>query len=213
MINSNCITDTDQIHICRDRQDYKITFDQLQYDVTDFGHLLKLPLEDGPMPWDDILPGRIRVHLTNINGTVTLHEDKAPYCRVWDMDGNRQLKREFDEGSEVVINGPAEGMFKNSLGNWDFGELTETSRCVDFNYMFLNCREFNSNLSVFDMRLCFETVAMFQHCEKFDQDLSGWCVPFNPGGSMAYKMFENTPMENKTDQHPVWGTCPGGKNS
>ena len=168
---------------------------------------------DDSMPWDNIPPGAVRLHLINIKGTVTLYE--YAFCRAWDMDGNRLMKREFNEGEEVVINGASDTMFVESGGNWDFGELTDTSKATSFYGMFMRCREFNTEsiVTMFNMRLCTNTREMFVGCEKFDQDLSGWCVPLHEGGVKAKQMFFETPMENKTDQHPVWGTCPGGQNS
>ena len=191
MINSNCITDTDLVHISRDCKDYKTTFEQLQYDVTDFNHLPQLPCDSGgPMPWDDIPSGCGRFHIKNITIEDIYFGDKGDGIqRLYTMEGKRvPLPESITEGEWIYI---ADGSraFKSSYGNWEFGELTDTS---DLIYVY----------------------AMFSGCKNFDQDLSGWCVPRIKTPEQYGEVFkEATIMLNSPEKHPVWGTCPGGEGS
>ena len=200
MINSNCITDTDLVHISRDRQDYKITFEQLQYDVTDFGHLPKLPCEegapDGSMPWDDIPFGCGRFHIKNITIADVYFKDKRGPIgkgngiqRLYTMDGRRVPMPDYVTEGEWIYIADGDRAFKSSDGNWEFGELTDTSRLI---YVY----------------------KLFATCPNFDQDLSDWCVPLIKDPELYEDCFFECPnMENNPEKQPVWGTCPGGKNS
>ena len=47
---------------------------------------------------------------------------------------------------------------------------------------------------------------MFKNCLNLDADFSHWCVPNID--SLPDGMFYMTKIENQTDKHPVWGTCP-----
>ena len=195
MINSNCVTDTDLVHISRDCKDYKTTFEQLQYDVTDFGHLPKLPLKDGPMPWDDIPPGYGRFHIKNIKAGdgpgdvdfyIYLYDNRDPK-RLYDIDGNRLPPFKFLVGrGEYVLISTGKSAFSNSTASWEFGELTDTSGLIDATQMFNKCGN------------------------GFDQDLSGWCVPLIQDPEQYKDVFLGSIMESSPEKHPVWGTCPGG---
>ena len=191
MINSNCITDTDLVHISREDNDYKTTFEQLQYDVTDFGHLPKLPFDDGdgPMPWDDIPDGCGRFHIKNMTDRVYLDNIQG-IGRLYTMRGRRvpiEPLTYLDVGEWILV-ASGNSTFKNSTGNWEFGALTDTTKLT-------------------------AARSMFSYCTDFDQDLSGWCVPLIKDEDQYKDMFNECPnMENSPEKHPVWGTCPGGNS-
>ena len=228
MINSNCIADGDLIHISRDCKDYKTTFEQLQYDVTDFGHLPKLPcieveacnpdLDTG-MPWDKIPPTGARFHLKNIVGDMYWKGSQASEMFIaWDMDGN-DITKDIEDNwwissvTEMVVMtaGMNNYLWHESEGTWDFGELTDTCKLKDFSYMFLECINFNSDLSMFDFRNCIKMTRMFSQTFHLDQDMSDLCIPkipVHPG-----KVFLDSKMQYMIHKHPQFGKNCSGKNS
>ena len=234
--------DTDQLLINRDSIDYAAEVYQLR---SDFGNSPRLPVPDAEAgyPWDDIPPCCGRYHIKNITnaddadeGGVRLsNHDSCEIRRLWKikqgpdgisyhripLDKNKKyflplVEDSPDENPEYIYMTEMRYTFKDSSGNWDFGDLTDTSRLSNADYMFYNCDKFNSEtVNKLDLSSCTSAHEMLVNCQEFDQDLSGMCVPnLGPDGGVHPKVYEEenwfqyTPMENKTEQHPVWGTCP-----
>ena len=136
----------------------------------------------------------------------------------------------IDAAGEWIVTGP-NTKFKNSTGNWSFGNQTDTSNVTNMHDMFHESRAFNSDLSGWDVSNVTNMSNMFQNAQVFDQDISDWKV--SNVTKMDY-MFNNaqvfdqdlsnwcvTNIKNKPsgfDQEadawikfnskPCWGHCP-----
>jgi len=76
---------------------------------------------------------------------------------------------------------------------------------MNMSYMFSGAREFNGDISGWDVGNVTNMDFMFSNAQAFNQDLSGWCVsliPSEPGGFGENTIAWELPK-------PVWGTCPG----
>ncbi len=122
-------------------------------------------------------------HVKNpTNGPVKLTSNQATPgdFEAYDLDGNSlgQIS-EFNE-ELIFLTPPDVGnlFFNNNTGqNWEFGELTNTSRVTSMIKMFELCGAFNGEgLSDWDVSNVTNMLKMFHRAEKFNQDLSGWCV-------------------------------------
>ena len=56
------------------------------------------------------------------------------------------------------------------ISKWDVSKVTS------MNWMFIECKNFNSDVSHWDVSKCTNMGLMFCKCEKFDSDLSKWNV-------------------------------------
>lgn len=70
--------------------------------------------------------------------------------------------------------------------------------------MFKGCKNFNQDISDWDVSRVVSMNSMFEGCDKFNQDLSSWCVT-----NIAQKPTNfDLGATVWTLPKPVWGTCP-----
>lgn len=133
----------------------------------------KLEVE-GPMPWEEHDGGVW--HVKNGTDEIKLyHTSSEPAFDIYTVDG--KFVRNDDVigvGEEVVILSTKNCyyFFYNNSGNWDFGDLTDTSKVENFASLFESCSGFNSPVD-FDLSSATSIFQMFKQCTSFNQDLSG----------------------------------------
>ena len=98
--------------------------------------------------------------------------------------------------------------FEYSLGNWQFGPLTDTSKATDMDSMFKDTKAFNSDISNWDVSNVKDMDTMFWEAKAFNQDLSQWCV----SEVETYYRFDRGADAWEDKNKPVWGTCPRGED-
>ena len=81
----------------------------------------------------------------------------------------------IDRAGEWIITG-TDTRFRGSDGNWDFGDLTDTSNVTNMASMFQSADGFNSDLSGWDVGNVTNMSNMFRFATPFNQDISGWDV-------------------------------------
>ena len=131
-----------------------------------------------PLPWEGHNGGIW--HIKNATETLPLYD--GPYV-AWDIDGTNQ--REIEEvavGEELLfVTGPVvQHLFYGHLGNWDFGDLTDTSNVTDMSFMFNGSGADGKFNGTFGGNWDFSNVknmsSMFWYCYEFNQDISNWDV-------------------------------------
>lgn len=70
--------------------------------------------------------------------------------------------------------------------------------------MFKGCKNFNQDISDWDVSRVVSMNSMFEGCEKFNQDLSSWCVTNITQKPTNFDLGATV----WTLPKPVWGTCP-----
>lgn len=128
-------------------------------------------LMDTSMPWDNhdggvfhVINGGRRLSLTgnnNVGYTVT----------------GQSLGRltTIARDQEVVVLTPTDPfmLFWGNYSNWEFGDITNTSKVTNFSGMF-GGTAFNNDLSKFDMSAALNVDNMFYSNDEFNQDLDFW---------------------------------------
>ena len=233
------IQDTDLLLVNRGGTDYQTTAAEFKEYVT------AVP----PMPWEGYDGGIF--HVKNATGRVAIYASQG-----WDVtpngDGtyswsNERLISDFNSGDEIVFIAPpgkkklfGEPDNYNYPQNWEFGELTDTSKVTSFREYFRGCLKFNSDIGWWDTSAAVEMNHMFSSAEEFDQDISGWDVSnvgeVDPSSKSMLHMFSGARKFNQdlskwcvrymttkpstfdyhadawTKARPVWGTCPRGED-
>ncbi len=194
------INNEDLMLVNRSGVDYKTTV----ADLTEYVNFIP------PMPWDG--HDGVIFHVRNATEEVKLYSGYS--ATAWDIDGTnpRQIDS-FHPGEEIVFVTGAQlwALFAmNKSANWEFGELTDVSNGENFESMFTVCKEFNADISDWDVSnlRAGGLDIMFDGCSKFNQDLSQWCVSQIP--SKPYCFDRN--CTSWTKPKPVWGTCPRGED-
>ena len=161
--------DLDLLVVNRDGVDYKVTMEQFKDYIN----------ETPPKPWE----GEAIYHVI-----VTDPSDITVYGhnKIYNLNTEQEVSS-IPYAGEWIITG-AETSFKHSIGNWDFGEFTDTRLVNDMDRLFYQAKAFNSDISMFDTSNVTNMYEMFDRCEKFNQDISGWDVStvWNMG-SMFYR--------------------------
>jgi hypothetical protein len=142
------------------------------------------------MPWDGHNGGIW--HVKNVRGRSGSGENirllnYSKKVQAWDVvsDGNGSYtwsdKGEIEEvqpGEEVVfITVPnQDGVFRSNGGSkqWDFGELTDTSKVTGFHMIFFQCDSFNSYIGDWDTSRVRSMQSAFDNAASFNQDISRW---------------------------------------
>jgi hypothetical protein len=161
-------------------------------------------------------------HVKNATGPISLTnwniDDTFGLFTAWDIDGSNERQiATIAAGEELVFVTDPEswGFFKNQSGdgsntaNWDFGELTDTSKATDFFGLFARCSNFNGELGGnWDTSNVIDMAYTFERCTSFNQDLNNWCVTNITSEPEAFAEGATAWTEPK----PVWGTCPRGED-
>ena len=154
------LQDTDEVLINRGGTDYKVS-----------GADLRQYLGIEKMPWDDAT-GIYHVIISDPADILV-----APSYTIYNKDTKAEVSSIDAPGEYIITSGTnSDGLFWESPGNWDFGDLTDTSKVTRMSNMFLDCKNFNSDLSMFDTSSVEKINTMFSGCEAFNQDISHFDV-------------------------------------
>ena len=190
----------DQVLINRGGTDYKVS-----------GADLREYLGIAKMPWEGHDGGIFHVIITDPD-SINIRNDDEPWFsrKIYNLATLAEVSSIDAPGEYIMLTtDKCERAFKNSGGNWNFGELTDTSRVTGMQEMFLDCEKFNSDISNWDTGKTSNMTRMFKNAYKFNRDLSQWCVN-HPG--MQYDRFDLFADAWADKNKPVWGTCPRGEN-
>ena len=203
--------------------DYKVTLD----DLREYLGFEKV------MPWTGHDGGIFHVK----RGSIMIAYLRGGPFTAWNVDGTNEREIDsFREDEELVFITPPDctKLFNSNNANWDFGELTDTSKVTimnsmflqahyfnglmegnwdtskvtDMKWMFRNSRDFNQDISNWDTSSVTDMEAFMVNNKAFNQDLSEWCVNPEPWHD---KFDAGAPQW--TEPKPVWGTCPRGQNA
>ena len=150
------LQDADEVLINRGGTDYKVS-----------GADLRQYLGIEKMPWKDA-DVIYHVILTDPNA-INIHNHDA----IYNKDTLAKVDS-IDAAGEYIITGDNDTYFMESPGNWEFGNLTDTSKVTDMWQMFYNCPTFNSDLTYFDTSNVRDMTEMFHEASSFNGDISGW---------------------------------------
>ncbi len=181
------ITDTDIILVNRGGTDYQTTAAELREYVKS-------------MPWD----GATVIFHVIVKDPADIKVDYRDIT-VYRLDTKAEVGR-IDAPGEYIItagSGNIGDLFAESPGNWEFGNLTDTSKATNMHNMFYQSFNFNSDISSWDVSNVTNMIQMLYDCKNFNQDLSGWCVP-----NVEKTHNFNLGCDSWTKPKPVWGTCP-----
>lgn len=150
------------------------------------------------------------MRLTNYEDRfITSYEDRVTtlrftgYIRGVNFKNNKFLKRvdQFGEGFHIDT---ANGLFEGCDLLETISNDLSTGRIEDFRRAFANTPNFIGGAASFNTQNAFDMDSMFENAIKYNEDLSGWCVPYIANkppnfdeGATAW-----------TESRPVWGTCP-----
>ena len=109
------------------------------------------------------------VIVTDPSGCKPLNKDK-----IYNLATETEVSS-ITAAGEWIITGKRT-VFKQSPGNWEFGDLTNTSIVTNMVEMFFNAKAFNSDLSKFDVGNVQNMEYMFRNANAFNQDLTSWDV-------------------------------------
>ena len=190
----------DQVLINRGGTDYKVS-----------GADLRQYLGIAKMPWEGHLGGIFHVIVTDPANINVRNNDAQWFSRkIYNLATLAEVSSIDAPGEYIILTTDrGEKAFAYSAGNWNFGELTDTSRVTGMKEMFFNCHKFNSDISNWDTGKTSDMTRMFKNASKFNKDLSQWCVN-HPG--MQYGAFDVFADDWKDKNKPVWGTCPRGED-
>lgn len=146
--------DADLLVINREGADYKVS-----------GKDLKDYLIEGGLPWDE----EIGIYHVLLNDKDDLSGSLGNYANIYNV-ANQQKVSKITSAGEWILAGP-ETRFHYSEGNWTFGPLTDTSKTTSMVNMFMNAKNFNSDLSRFDTSNVAVMAGMFREAQKFNQNL------------------------------------------
>jgi surface protein len=159
----------DLLLVNRDGVDYHATRDEVRPPVCE---LEELP--GSSMPWEGHNGGIW--HIKDVTGDGLRMTWKGPFT-AWDIDGENEREVDWVHAGEelVFVTGPRQFGIFGGDGNWNFGEITDTSKVKSFEKLFYSCENFNGTLGgnwdTSQVTNFFET---FYKCRKFNQPLSGW---------------------------------------
>ena len=152
-----------------------------------------------PAPWDGVQgiyhvivdkPGDIR---------------PSGYAKIYNLETKTEVSS-INAAGEWIITGN-KTCFKESNGNWQFGDLTDTSKVTNMYQMF-EWTNFNSDISNWDVSNVTNMTSAFYYAFAFNQDLSGWCVSKLPNGKDDTDFNTGSSMPTDGSYLPKWGTCP-----
>ena len=136
---------------------------------------LRKPISDheplpGPGPWEGA-EAIYHVIRRSSSGFKVNGQDK-----IYNLTNQAEVSSiDRDDLGEWVITG-VNTKFTSSYGEWDFGDLTDTSNVTDMSNMFYDAFSFNSDISNWDVSNVTNMNNMFYNAEKFNQDISKWEV-------------------------------------
>ena len=173
-------------------------------------------------PWD----GADAIYHVITTGTWDIHVSGSD--KIYNLATQAEVST-INTAGEWIVTG-ASTKFNNSSGNWDFGDLTDTSNVTNMSNMFEGSRYFNSDISSWDVGNVTDMYDMFNNARAFNldisnwevgnvtnmssmlsnattfnQDLTGWCVDPEPIHA-NFGLLSAMPTDGSND--PVWGTCP-----
>ncbi len=158
------INDSDFFLVNRRGVDYKITAAKLK------DYLNADPI----LPWEDHDGGIWHIK----NATERIKLTRGPYV-AYDIDGsNQRLIIKVEPGEELVFltGTSAAELFYYNDGNWDFGDLTDTSNVTNMSMLFRSAQNFNSDISNLNTSNVTDMSHMFSDAQVFNQDISNWDV-------------------------------------
>ena len=145
--------------------DYKVTLD----DLREYLGFEKV------MPWTGHDGGIFHVK----RGSIMIAYLRGGPFTAWNVDGTNEREIDsFREDEELVFITPPDctKLFNSNNANWDFGELTDTSKVTIMNSMFLQAHYFNGLMEGnWDTSKVTDMNSMFKSCGNLiDPDISGW---------------------------------------
>ena len=100
-------------------------------------------------------------------------------------------------------------MRHNGSVDFEFGELSDLSKCEYLQNTFLECYSFKGKgMAGWDTSNVDDMPWMLFMCSSFEEDLSGWCVTKIKSEPDMFAEASGIPADHK----PVWGTCPRGED-
>ena len=87
----------------------------------------------------------------------------------------------------------------------------DVSKVTNMRAMFQGAVMFNSDISGWNTSNVINMREMFNMSRSFNQNLSEWCV--TKIASPPYRFAYGALFQNIVDVMPVWGTCPRGEDS
>ena len=133
---------------------------------------LRKPISDHePLPtppWHGAA-GIYHVIVTSSADILVTNQDK-----IYNLANQAEVESIHNEG-EWIITGP-NTQFKNSTGNWEFGDLTNTRDATNMSGMFDNARAFNVDISNWEVGNVTNMRQMFANARTFNMDISNWKV-------------------------------------
>ena len=138
-----------------------------------------------PAPWE----GATGIYHVQINKPADIKVTNQ--YKIYNLVEQKEVSSISTSG-EYIITG-LNTQFKNSSGNWSFGNLTDTSNVMNMYHMFYNAKMFNSDISNWDVSNVRDTRFMFFDAITFESDISNWKV--DRVNNMA-SMFNNAQAFN-----------------
>jgi surface protein len=144
-----------------------------QPDSNDHAYTLGGCIAEAPgKPWDGFNGGIF--HVKNATGFVPIKANGG--IKAWNVDGtNERYVTHMAPGEEFVFCPPdTANLFGPSDANWEFGDLTDTSKVTTMESLFEGCEGFNSDISWWDTSKVTNMESMFRSCQEFNLPLNGW---------------------------------------
>ena len=117
-------------------------------------------------PWEDI-PGNYHVIISDPDD-ITVFDQTA----IYDLATSQEVA-EIDKAGEFMVCG--DGVkFRNSKGNFEFGNLTDVSEVTQMERLFYGCEFFNQDISDWDTSNCTNMRSMFHKAINFNQPIGKW---------------------------------------
>ena len=155
---------TDLILVNRGGKDYKITAQDIYNYVNQY-------------PWQDHKGGIFHVIITD---PADINLDHDSVVAIVDLANGQEVDLIGQAGEFIVLTQPdATEAFRNSSGNWAFGDLTDTSQVTNMSLMLGDCPLFNSSLLYFDISNVTDMEKMFRNAQAFNQDIGNWVLSSN----------------------------------
>ena len=139
------------------------------------GAQVKALLVPQTMPWEDHEGGIF--HVKNVSEELPLTD--GPFT-AWDIDGgNERQINTIAAGEELVFvtsPEPIDLFYNNQTQSWEFGSFTNTSKVTNLSGVFGSCRQFNGDISNWDVSNVTSLQYTFYDAGSFNQDLNNWDV-------------------------------------
>lgn len=129
--------------------------------------------------------------------------DGSFYSRVHDVHPGEEIII-LTHGNAPCGEGPGCGLFHQVFANWEFGPITDVSKMTNMSRLFNYCN-FNNDISDWDVSNVTNMDQMFGRNDKFDQDISMWCVHQIKTKPSQFDEQGNSNFKDNDAKQPQWG--------